>query len=363
MSRLNRLGPRRMPLGPAIITVLTLALFGGPACTEADLRSTAALVADVEAAELGDANVKIPDDLDGELDAASNRVDRYLEGHPDDVAALILVARLARLRSALQPISFAPAQGEGPPKPDFGRAHGALARALELSPDDPEAHYWQARLYGTGWPTPVEGKLQYRAANLDLAIEHARRAAALAPTNRKYHEALTLYLLQDQRFDAALRAIRAIDQGRHPIALLLADLSALPLPAEAVYLPDESRNFAEHILQRGRITDYPNVRVRAYVIPLTATEIEGFYRSRWPDFRLIHAHDLFSQVFEFTNGVAKPVARTAEDLPGVPSSGVAFTLNELKNAPDQLKTRFSTAATDFSVLYLVNFRKSAGVGR
>lgn len=173
MSRLYRPGRRRLPLGLAIFTVLALAIFGGPAHAEADLRAVAVLVAGVEAAELGDADAEVPDDLDGALAAASDQVGRYLEGHPDDVAALILVARIARLRSALEPISFSPARGEKPPLPDFGPAHAALARALELAPDNAAAHYWQARLYGTGWPTTIDGKLQYRAENLDLAIEHA----------------------------------------------------------------------------------------------------------------------------------------------------------------------------------------------
>lgn len=175
---------------------------------------------------------------------------------------------------------------------------------------------------------------------------------------------MTLYLLQGQEFEAALAAIRAVDAGRHPIALLLADLAALPLPAEAVYLPDDSRNFAELILQRGRITSYPDIRVRTYFIPQTVTEIEAFYRARWPDFRFIQMEDdVFGQLFEFTDGVAKPVARTAEDLPGVPSSGLMLALNEVKNAPDRAKIAFNTTAADFSVMFLVNFRKFAEIDR
>lgn len=348
----------------ALFTVLTLVLLSGAANAEADLQAIEALVADVEAAEQGDASVRIPDDLDGALNTAIDEVDRYIESHPDDVAALIMVARLARLRRALGPVIFRPAQEEGWPQPEFGPAHAALARALQLAPDNAEAHYWQARLYGLSSPTTVEGKLQYRAEDLDLAIEHARRAAALAPANRKYHEAVALYLLQGWNFEAALGAIQDVDDGRHPIALLLADLAALPLPAEAVYLPTDSHNYAEFILQRGRITDHPNVRARVYAVPLKATEVEAFYRRHWPEFRFIDGENsIFGQHLEFTEGVAKPVAHTAEDIQAVPSGGVGVALNEINNAPDDIKTRFNMTAANFSVLFLVNFRKFDEIGR
>ncbi len=246
------------------------------------IEEVAELVERMEAMEAGRVTWERPNVA--RLDQAAAGLEAHLEEHPDDVRALILYARLGRFASVSQPDVIS--REEGPPSYDARYAPflAALDRALELDPTSAEAHYWRARINGIRVPDISSGRMAYRHLDLQEAIEAAEAAVELAPENIAYREALALYLVAARRYPRALDVMRPAEGGRHPIYTLLADMEAVPIPESATFSPEDSESFAEQQLQRERFSDYPMLRVRMYVLPLTADEIETFYAGHYDGF-------------------------------------------------------------------------------
>lgn len=303
-----------------------------------------------ELAEAGQRTQIPPRQLPEDLARASADLDVYLKSRPDDVRALILFARLGRIQEIAKPRVFG--KGELPATPDKdepAHLHSALDRALVLEPSSSEAHYWKARLYGVRTPVAVEGRFYMVPRDLDRAIQFARRAAELAPESVAYREALALYLLAAEQRKEAMAVMREVGGGKHPIYLLASDLDLLPMPDGAVFLPADTESFATMQLERGRISDYANLRVRMYAVPLRSADIEAFYRGRWPSFQLFEPDEaqqrpdmsISGQFLRLRNGVLEPsVTRTdfQSAVSGTLQDGMVMSVAELRNVPPDKRT-------------------------
>jgi hypothetical protein len=224
-----------------------------------------------------------------------------------------------------------------------------LDRALVLEPNNSEAHYWKARLYGVRTAVAVEGRFHMVPRDLDRAIQFARRAVHLAPESVAYREALAMYLLGAEQQKEAMAVMREVAGGRHPIYILISDLEAFPIPDSAVFLPADSENIARMQLERGLISDYANLRVKMYAVPLRSADIEAFYRNRWPSFQLFEPdqaqqRENMSVLFQFLrlrNGVLEPSVTRTDVQPaitGIPRDGVVMSVYELRNVPPDKRT-------------------------
>jgi hypothetical protein len=180
--------------------------------------------------------------------------------------------------------------------------------------------------------------------DLERAIQFARRAVELAPESVTYREALALYLLAGEQRKEAMAVMREVSGGKHPIYLLASDLDSLPMPDGAVFLPDDTENIARMHLERGLISDYANLRVRMYAVPLRSTDIEAFYRSRWPSFQLFEPdkaqqQENLSVSFQFLrlrNGILQPTVTKTDvqsAVSGTPRDGVVMGVYEFRNVP------------------------------
>ena len=329
-----------------------------------------------EAAEAGQSSQMSPQQLTEELAKATADLDVYLKNRPDDVRALILFARLGRVQEIAKPLVFGKGEGQLPATPDKdepAQLHSALDRALVLEPKNAEAHYWKARLYGVRTPVEVEGRIYMMPRDLDRAIQFARRAVQLAPENVVYREALALYLLAAEQRKEAIAVMREVAGGKHPIYLLASDLDSLPVPDSSVFLATISKNFARMQLESGRISDYANLRMKLYAVPLRSSDIEAFYRSRWPSFQLFEPDmaqaqegaSSFVQFLRWRNGVLEPSATMTDAAPaisGVPRDGVVLTVSEFRNMTAENRTILArqklpaTFGDTFCVVLIGNFR-------
>ena len=166
-----------------------------------------------------------------------------------------------------------------------------------------------------------------------------------------------------------MAVLRDIQDGKHPIYLLLSDLRAIPIPGSAVLSAEDTENIAQMEMQGGRFVDYPNLRVRAYLLPMRAIEVEKFYRSHWPSFRLFKLEtekvekgkmEVYAQYLKWRNGDLTPVS-SKNEIPAdnsAPSDGLAIIVMEMRGLPLGSQPRMPTAGGDvYSNLVITNFRR------
>jgi tetratricopeptide (TPR) repeat protein len=322
---------RFIRLGGICLLLCACVLNSPLSAAESTLENAKNLMGILEAAEAGhDAGVS-QETLMERLEQTGKALASHLQVNPSDVDALIISARLDRFRLMMEPIIFS--KGDEPPDISgrYAPIHEKLDRALALQPNNAEAHYWKARLYGVRHPVIRQDRFYMEIADIDQAIKHARRAVELEPANVVYREALALYLIQADKSSEALEVIRPVANGQHPIYLLLNDLEALPIPTSAVLSAGDTENFAQMEMERGRIHDYPLLRVHVYVVPMTVAKLQEFYAGYWNGFEFYPPPDLegmgngemraFQQLFERKGDKLQP-ARAASEIPQEPSSGI-----------------------------------------
>jgi len=243
-----------------------------------------------EAAESGQDPGLTPEQLQEGIENATKEIEAYVADRPEDVRALILSARIARFRRIQEPVVTEGAKTEEQlariqqeTREQFDVFQGRLDKALALQPQNAEAYYWKARLYGVRSPVVREGRLARAHLNLEQATHCARKAVELSPETTAYREALAVFLEADQKYDEAAEVMRSVAGGRHIIHLLLLDRKAVPIPEGAVFSPVMAQALAE----RPWIRDYgyPTLRVQSYVVRMPASEVTAFYRQRWPGFQ------------------------------------------------------------------------------
>ncbi len=232
-------------------------------------------------------------ELGEELQTMASQLAAHREAHPDDAQAWILSARLGRLIRIAEPQvtrgghfeeDMAAHEAEGAKR--LAELQGFLDRVLNLDETNAEAHYWKARLYGVRRMVVRNDLTAYEMWDLRAAIREAGEALRLAPEVLAYREALAAYLVADQQDAAAAELMRAVSDGRHPYYLLLRQLAEIPVPPGAIATPATAENMAQTEAEKGRVQNFPLLRVRAYTVAASAAEIESFYRAKWPTFRL-----------------------------------------------------------------------------
>lgn len=339
------------------------------------------LVDRLETAERrGELEIKMfgPPTLLATIVGADTRVRGYADSHPDDARLLVLAARLGRLRHVAQPISF---QADHPPTLDSLNATFAHnlrygERAIALQPANAEAHYWMGRLYAfrTGWQRFMFGaaatdaaSLQFFRTSLDSALYFGRRSVELGPKDERYREALMQYLLMAGQHDEAVAMARTLAGGRHPVSVLLDDWDRLPAPPAAVFSERQANAIAE--MQSASGIEYAGMRVRVYVVNQPATQVEAFYRTRWPGLRFFEQKDvdmggegrMLAQMLRFKGQGLEPAKSEQEvreiEGPRAPE-GFAVGLMEMTNATAEMRARLDAPATGpFCILTVMNTRR------
>jgi len=314
-----------------------------PRPTPADsLRALEELIRRVEAEgedELGDLHPPDATPVIEEVERARASLAARLLGHPQDVAALILWARIARHDS-------------------LAASYAALDRALELEPRNPEAHYWKGRLRGE--PTMTEDSLGTQRQNLEDAVGHLRTAVELAPQNVAYRRTLAVCLVDQGKAGEARTVMSAVTGGENLLLLLLSDVEALPIPDGTLLRAGlDAYVYGVGSLEAlGRIgrTDQPRLRLRVYRLSMNAAAVEAFYRSHWPGFRFVPMDDEgekgsreYVQYLRRTRGGFEPLAGGAR-MPGQPTEGIFMMLVDEGEHPEG-----SGAARSY--LVLTNYRK------
>jgi len=363
--------PRPPPAPPAADTTP----LGG---TGSLVDRVAAAVDRAESAEAGRPVDRAVEVIMQDVAKATTQLATYLESQPNDVRALILSVRLGRFRQVTEPIvtkggdslpTFASLAAE------YAVHHAALNRALALEPNNAEVHYWKARLFGLshdwmgmlyGLTPPPAAERTLAGAYADSAIRFGRRAVELAPDRVPYREALAIYLILSEQEREAAAVLREVAGGHHPMATLLADWQAIPVPAGAVALSAEARGMARMWMEEGTIPDYPFLRVRMYVVMMPADSLQAFYRKRWPDFRLIPAEDersgttrvhSFVQHLKWRGEGFDPV-RNKKEIPEEPTEGVNVALIEITNPPAEVREKFPVPVGKvFCSLSFINVRR------
>jgi hypothetical protein len=165
-----------------------------------------------------------------------------------------------------------------------------------------------------------------------------------------------MYLIAAQQFDAAMAAVRDLDAGRHLLSRLLADLKAVPLPAGAIPWLQDNIMF----VQLGMAgSSYPLARIRTYLIPQSAAQIEAFYRRAWPDFRWFREDKdpIFTQFLHLQRGAWRPTTRGRDSIPEHPESGILLSLIESDEPAmsDGPGFPFPTGTT-YCRLWILNYR-------
>lgn len=202
---------------------------------------------------------------------------------PDDVALTLLYVRLGRAHAVAHPVAWTRAgdewvrEGEDPHPP----LHAALERALEIEPENPELHYWQARLYGLTTFAVVDGRVQYPMRDATAAVASARRAVELTPESAVYREALGQYLLATNQHEEAMAVLRQIAGGMHPLYRILSEWDRIPVPPNAIFSAADTRSFLD---QSGVPGQYRGYRVRFFVVPGPAADLAAYYAERISDF-------------------------------------------------------------------------------
>jgi hypothetical protein len=327
------------------------------------LKSIERVVAQFEAFEQGEAPDVSYEQMERDLTKAEKDLLAYLKTQPDDVDALILAARLGRIEHMLTPAEWSGEEGPPDPRAKLAPLLTAVDRAIGLDGERADAHYWKARLCGVRSPVIRDDTLVYESLDLKQAVSSAETAVRLDPKNPEYREALTVFLVNSQRFKEAMEAIRPVKKGRHPFSTLLADFDALPIPDQAAFSPVASETFAEQQLMRGRFEDYADFRVRVYLVPMTADEIESFYRKHWEGFELFDWGPTRSQFMKIKRKGLQPITKES-GFPDSPAraKGILLSVSEI-DGPEALKeltARFRLEpidpATEACLLYTVNYR-------
>jgi len=301
------------------------------------------------------------------LDSAETQVAAYRSAQPDDPGALILTARLGRIMALLRPAMIGGGEGQ-PLVPDtvdhLAPLYAALDRALAAEPRLAEAQYWKAKLAGTVRPTMEDGDLVLRA-DWPRAVEFASKAVELAPADDRYRIMLGESLAQQGEFDRAREVLRDVDKGKHLLFLILEDFTRLPVPAAARRWTFGTEMGAEMFVGApGELRAFGPERVRALVVPGSAEELEGFYRTVWSGFRLFSNEgepSVFGQLLEPKGAEFVPAA-SARVLEGQepPGQGIMLIVTQRHGLPAEERARYPEAVeadTTFCELLLINFRR------
>jgi tetratricopeptide (TPR) repeat protein len=164
-------------------------------------------------------------------------------------------------------------------------AEEALDRVLAAHPHDAEALYYRGRLYG--FPIQVSTHA-VRRKDQDKAVECLRQAVKYAPKKIRYRETLAYFLADQGRLGEAKTILQAANKD-HPLIPLLADLESVPVPPHVEFATGHEVGLMMMMDMgfEGDISDNLRLRTRTYSTQQDRSDIETFYRARWPAFHWI----------------------------------------------------------------------------
>jgi len=290
------------------------------------------------------------------LREAGGDVSTYLKSHPNDVRALLLRGRIARAMIVVTPV-VVEVEDDGSGRITDGDMAGerdtalsAFAQAIALQPQNADAYYWTARTLNLSSPGAEAVGAETRPDRAS-ALEAARQAAQLAPSNSTYREYLAMVLFGVGQSEEAVEELRKLP-FKHPVIQLADDEIAVPAPPNAK--ADEERAYDMALtLFSGQmdVFKYAGKRPRVFHVALSPSAVEAFYRARWP---LIHwvkdgKGGLRSAALLWRQDRLEPTADPAPFLSDfterVPPSGLLLVV-----VPEE-------DAEPSSRLYIVNFRQ------
>lgn len=279
----------------------------------------------------------------------------HLREHPDDVEALFLQARLDRALVMLGPTVITAGKVQPDPLGPQRDPHAALDRILELQPGNAEAHYLKARLYGV--IDPLTGKMK----EPDKALQEAGLAVQAEPEQVAYREALAIYLLGIGQESEAEQVFLKAGRADHPIVVLLEDRTRLPLPAGATPHPERAGKVAEYSRGIGAFgaLPFPGLRVTVYSLDMGLTEVEEFYRKRWPDIRFDRDSGSLAAHLEWSGTELVASATRPDKIKGVPS-GVVLTIGDLRQFEAEEPEDSPERLSGKTVVMFLNFRDVNG---
>jgi hypothetical protein len=220
----------------------------------------------------------------------------------------------------------------------FDEMQKRLDNAIEQFPEYAAAYYWKGALYGM--PVSIEdalGKVVQRPTDLNKAIEYARKAVELDKGNIGYRRTLAMFHFSNGDNKSALKVLDTPDMANSPERLLIGDLETLPLPYGSHFLQQDTDSYIELLIGQKSIKDYPNLRVRAFVVPLSATELGDFFRAKWPGFEFFKQQgrgDMFAQYMLPHGEGVRPSAHVGEarTWASMNMGGVVLSVHEIQNA-------------------------------
>jgi len=301
---------------------------------------------------------------EGEYAIKAKAVDEWLVANPDDVDGLIVAARLQWLQGMSTPVTMS--QGEKPPDPAaaYEPAHKLLDHALRLQPQNAEALYWKARLFGVIAPYFGESSFGYRPLDGKQSIAFARKAVELAPSETRYSVTLAQYLTADRQPAEAVKVFEALPNGRsHPLYQVLKDFEAFPLPEQAAYDAEVAQTLVQAQTERGTLRDYRYERVRAYALPGSVKDHEAFFTQHWPGFILGKPQredgepmEMYPMMFRLVDGkwvAQKSLPRSDRDAVGV----MAIILVELHDPVAEVRKRLPPSTGNvFTIVTIADYR-------
>ena len=281
-------------------------------------------------------------------------LNEYLLLHPSDANALVLYAQI------------------GVKKGKLDNLNEYLDKALKLEPENAEANFWMGRLYGAEEDVVKGDNIDFVFRDYDASIKYIKKAIEIDKYNIEYNETLALYLSAKRRFEEARIFTKFLKDGKLPIYKLLKDLQMLPLPLDAIFLPEETKYLTQMIKDRGDLGDYPVLRVQAYAVPISAIGLEAFFEERLPEF----------DFFEISNNKKSKVATYKQylkiwdkemytvnsvfDIPSRPNEGITLDITSIYrkssyNDPPWISELFKISPTladrkSFCNMVYVNYR-------
>jgi len=300
--------------------------------------------------------------IEQKLKQAEQELDDYLRSADKDVDALILAARLGYLAGGRNPVVIS--QGQPPPNPKdvFRREHSYLDRALRLRRTSAEAHYWKARLYGLRMPIIANGILEMPIVDADQAVRHMREAVRHDPRRATYREALAIYLADAGKTKEAFEVAVPLAKERNPVYVLLKDLNGFPLPDKAIFAETLTQGFRDIQVGSGKIRNFPMLRVWMFALPMTVTEIDAFYRNRWPDFRLFQmdsrrpGNPNYGQFLKFDAKGMEP-STNKSDVDAAQREGILLSVLEFRHPPARVRQMLPIdLGPVYSILTFINLR-------
>ena len=276
------------------------------------------------------------EELARKIEALKQEMEDHIVMNANDVETMLLLVRLSFFNETVVKNRLRPNEQYINPKEKFRDQLELLDRAIELRPNNANAHYWKARLYGFHVPViDNQGNSKKQSIDLERAIHFAEQAVLLDKPNQRYREALAVYHFTAGNRKAALEVMDTKEMTFNPVNVLLKDLDGFPVPEGTVYANEDSEIYSAMNLEQKTIFNFPYLRSQVFVVPMTADQLEKFYQKRWPEFRFFRHVEgqLFAQYLIFGNEGLRPARNMGEARAWAQSKlgGIALSVKNVDN--------------------------------